>query len=272
MSITFSKKPQRVSTQYVLLFIDGQRELPEALQLVVRAPHGVVGAEHNALCADFPDKLRRVLRGEGVQAAGEVGVDDASGEQLGGFVPLSPAGEVSADYRELREALHDAVQPLRRGIIVTRVPAVEQYRKPALGGFVDRERLRVVDVEPLEVGVQLYSAQPEGDYSLSLTGDVGEIWVERSESDELLRVEAYLLRDEIVDVADLLGYSRPPTALSALVDAGFAVYLEKLPDRAVEPHRDIVEAADAVGGAGSYLVREYVCVCVYYHFCVLLTL
>jgi len=119
--------------------------------------------------------------------------------------------------------------------------------------------------------VQLYSAQPEGDYSLSLTGDVGEIWVERSESDELLRVEAYLLRDEIVDVADLLGYSRHRLHYRP-VDAGFAVYLEKLPDRAVEPHRDIVEAADAVGGAGSYLVREYVCVCVYYHFCVLLTL
>ena len=59
--------------------------------------------------------------------------------------------------------------------------------------------------------MQLYSAQSEGDYSLSLAGNVGEIWVERSESDELLRVEAYLLRDEIVDVVGLFsspGYRR----------------------------------------------------------------
>ena len=88
---------------------------------------------------------------------------------------------------------------------------------------------------------------------------------------EIAQENESVLLDEIVDVVDLLGYGRHRLHYRP-VDAGFAVYLEKLPDRAVEPHRDIVEAADAVGGAGSYLVREYVCVCVYYHFGVLLTL
>ena len=113
--------------------------------------------------------------------------------------------------------------------------------------------------------MQLDSLQPQGNNALSFSGDVGKIRVERAEADEFVRVEPYLLRDEAVDIVDLLRHSRHGLHHSH-VDAGFLVDFEQGIHRAVKAYFQIVEAAYSVCRPCGNLIWKYMCMCIDYHF------
>ena len=89
--------------------------------------------------------------------------------------------------------------------------------------------------------------------------------MERSEADEFIRINLYLLCNKVVDIVNLLRNSRNRLHHSH-VYSGFFVDIQQRADSSVESHFHVIEAAYSICCPFGDLIRENMCMSVDYHF------
>ena len=131
----FIQHTQCVSAENKASLLICERNFRKSVQLVLIAPHRVIGSPHNMVNSDFSDKLCCVFRRHRIKGAGAIGVNSAVGKQLCTLVPFRPACKMCSDYYQLRKTLYYLQQPFRRRITAL----IKKQREQSHGGLLRKE-------------------------------------------------------------------------------------------------------------------------------------
>ena len=129
-----------------------------------------------------------------------------SGQYLFGFAPLLIAAQMCRHELELGEVIVYPLDTVRSRIIVSCVSAVYKQGELSLYLLIDLESFGRVRIELLEIGVELYSVEPEFLYLLDVGFDIGGIRMGSAEAVEALVLVA-LFGDKCIYSVCLSGRS-----------------------------------------------------------------